>query len=278
MMPNNLPVTSREYKLMLNINHFIDWQAASAKFWTLIKTEVQNLQGTVFMEQDDTLRRQTWYLDTPDLTLCRQYGLILRQREDEDGKKKFKLTLKYRDPDRYIASSQDMTCTEKSKLKFEEDIIPPFNSKFSHSVSVKTKELIEATKLGDVGQLFPAVNTLPTPLGTPVETVNAFKAKEIVRYLGQIKFQDGPVIKLCNSFWYVDDEASLPVVAEFSFDYDAPVVDEPDETPNQLETYPLPVVTGAKALFQRMQVKYPDWFDLNATTKTARAYRHDQQQ
>lgn len=276
-MPNNLPVTSREYKLMLNVNHFRDWQGVSAKFWSLIKAEVQNLQGTVFMEQEDTLRRQTWYLDTPDLTLRCQYGLILRQREEADGKKKFKLTLKVRDPDRYIAANQDMTCTRKSKLKFEEDIIPPFNSKFSHSVSAKTKKLIEVTKLGDVGKLFPAVNTLLTPLETPVETVNAFKATEIVRYLGQIKFHDEPVIKLCNSFWYADDEESLPVVAEFSFDYDAPAEVDPGENPSHLEIYPLPVVTGAKTLFQQMQDKYPDWFDLKATTKTAYAYQHSLQ-
>jgi uncharacterized protein YjbK len=66
--------------------------------------------------------RRTWYLDTPGLDLQRHhYALRVREEEDE-GKKRFKVTLKYRAPDRYLSASQDLSSTEKAKHKFEEDI------------------------------------------------------------------------------------------------------------------------------------------------------------
>lgn len=145
----NLPVTSREYKLMLNVDHFSDHQEGVKDFWELVEFIVERKHGqTITPKKGKGLfkleKRNTQYLDTPSLTLYHN-NFILRLREelDDDGTiDEYKLTLKYRSADRYDAAHQDLTVEhpEKDSLKFEEDIVPPFNSKFSNSISIKSKK------------------------------------------------------------------------------------------------------------------------------------------
>ena len=83
-------------------------------------------------------RRQTSYLDTPERAL-HQKRFALRLREDDD-EQEFQINLKYRASDRYISAAQDLSSTQEGNTKFEEDILPPFVSKFSHSISIETDE------------------------------------------------------------------------------------------------------------------------------------------
>jgi len=129
MTDSNLPVTSREYKLMLNTDRFRDRDEGSEQFLNLIDFLIRQQGGTVIERQNNEEHRRTSYLDTPQFAL-RQSGLALRLREEAKG---FQINLKYRSPDRYMSAAQNVSSSKPGKIKFEEDILPPFVSKFSHS-------------------------------------------------------------------------------------------------------------------------------------------------
>jgi uncharacterized protein YjbK len=261
---SNHPVTSREYKLMLNVDRFKDREHASEVFLSLLDFLVSKEGGSV-EEQNEEERRHTSYLDTPEGAL-RQQGFALRLREEDDDEEEFQINLKYRASDRYISAAQDLSSPQDGKTKFEEDILPPFVSRFSHSISIETDTVPELDTMNKVMALFPGLRELDIDENTPVETVNDFKVLEVVRKLCKLKFGEEPIIKASLSFWYfIGQEKGWPLVGEFSFDYD--VLDsEADE--DELEMYPRQVVEGANRLFNALQ-KQEGWISFNTTTKTA---------
>jgi hypothetical protein len=211
----------------------------------------------------------------------RRRGYVIRLREESDnGSRKYKLTLKYRAADRYVSSSIDVSTTsdalskygEKNiDTKFEEDIIPPFISKFSHSTSIEMDEEPRLDTVVDVMGIFPGLANLNISKNNPIQTVNNFKAHEIKRELGKIKFGEKPRVKPCLSFWYLlGEESEIPLVAEFSFDYDV-LENGYDARDCLLEQFPRHVVEATNIFFTTLQ-KQSDWINLNATTKTAYAY------
>lgn len=82
----NRPVSSREYKLMLNTDRFQDRGRGTEVFFGLLKFLIQKEGGEIITKnktgsveiQGKEERRLTSYLDTPDLAL-RQAGYSLRQ-------------------------------------------------------------------------------------------------------------------------------------------------------------------------------------------------------
>ena len=106
----------------------------------------------------------------------RRHNFVLRLREeldDNDQIDKCKLTLKYRSADRYHVAHQNLTVAHKNSddPKFEEDIVPPFNSKFSYSVSFKSKKPFEdkeIDQLKNIASWFPGLRELRLPGATPV--------------------------------------------------------------------------------------------------------------
>src|SRR5215203_2770104 len=139
---SNRPVTSREYKLMLNVDRFRDRGQAYQEFFGLLDFLVGKEGGSVEKDKDAEECRQTSYLDTPELALHQQ-GFALRLREESDDAEGFQVNLKYRDPDRYVSAAQDVSSPRADKTKFEEDILPPFTSRFSHSTSIDSNTLPE---------------------------------------------------------------------------------------------------------------------------------------
>ena len=262
---SNHPVTSREYKLMLNMDRFKDREQASQEFLSLLDFLVKKERGSVVEKQNEEERRQTSYLDTLEGALHQQ-GFALRLREEANAADGFQINLKYRAPDRYISAAQDLSSTQEGKTKFEEDILPPFISKFSHSTSVKTDTAPELGNMNKVMALFPGLRELDIDENTPVETVNDFKVLEVDRNLCKLKFGEEPIIKASLSFWYLTgEEDEWPLVGEFSFDYD--VLDSEADR-EKLEMYPHRVVEGANRLFNALQ-KQEGWISFNTTTKTA---------
>lgn len=257
------PITSREYKLMLNVDRFADPARGAAELWNVTKFILAKLEGKVVEEQQEEDERRTWYLDT-DGAVLRSRGLTLRVRDEG---KKHKVTLKLRAADRYVAAAADLTTTaDKAEWKFEEDILPPFASRFAHSVSVGTKSLPPLATIADLATLFPKAPPA-LPAGTPLEVVNGFRAHEVARKLAKVSFEESTTVKLALSFWYLRGErGEYPVVGELSFDYD--VV---DGAARGAETFPERVVSGASAFFAALQ-RQSGWFDLSGTTKTAAAY------
>src|SRR5215470_15684201 len=191
MKGSNLPVTSREYKLMLNSDRFRDRDKGSEQFLNLIDFLIRQQGGTIIERQNTEERRRTSYLDTPQFAL-RQSGFALRLREEAKG---FQINLKYRSADRYISAAQDVSSTEPGKIKFEEDILPPFVSKFSHSISVGTDTKPDFETIKDVAALFPGIAQLGIDENTPVKTANDFNAIEVVRKLCKFQFGKTETVK-----------------------------------------------------------------------------------
>ncbi|MFC1713944.1 hypothetical protein ACFL6S_09755 [Candidatus Poribacteria bacterium] len=274
MRSANRPITSREYKLILKVDQFGNLKKGSKDFWDMVKSLVKDQGGKDVEEQGDVKTRRTWYRDTPEYDL-RNNGFVLRLREESDEAEKYKITLKYRSPDRYLSAGQSIK-TNGGERKFEEDIIRGFVSKFSNSVSVRKNKLPKLNNMGKVVKLFSGLEVPGILVDTPIETVShGFEAHEMVIWLGQFRFGSKPKVKVCLSFWYPhaeeagDDET--PLIGEFSFDYDIPKKELPKK--NGLEKYPIKVVDGAKRLFTVLQ-EQSDWIDLCGTTKTAYAYTH----
>ena len=113
MIPANRPITSREYKLLLNTERFRDRIVGAKLFWSVLEFLVRNqgndvIPGAADPDKDAEQRRTTWYLDTPGYEL-QHANITLRVRDEAGEKKPFKVTLKYRMPDRYTAAGCDPT-------------------------------------------------------------------------------------------------------------------------------------------------------------------------
>jgi hypothetical protein len=254
-----LPVTSREYKLMLNSDRFADRNKGAESFLNLIDLLIRKQGGSILEKQDKEERRHTSYLDTPQFELG-QNRFSLRLREEA---KDFQINLKYRDSARYISAAQDLSGSQKGKIKFEEDILPPFASKFSHSNSIETSALPPLKTIKDVTSLFPGIARLGIDEDTPIKTANDFRVLEVVRKLCKFQFEKTETVKASLSFWYLTEDTDWPLVSEFSFDYDAAKNEE-----GGLKEYSHEVVEGAKGFFSALQ-NQTGWLDLTTTTKTA---------
>lgn len=259
------PITSREYKLILNSSRFKQREEGIKQFWDLVEFLIKSNKGDIESGKDSqdwkVEKRKTWYLDTSNLDLSNQ-KFSLRVREE---KGEYKITLKYRSDNQDVSAAQDVSSPkEKSILKFEEDIVP-VGSKFSHSNSI----LIEFSRLpkniSEVVAIFPGLGKLAIPNSTPIKRVHDFTANEVcLKTPKRIEFTEkSPKIKACFSFWYLlgnDDE--YPLISEFSFDYDIPE-DISEDFPE--------FIKAANLFFANLQ-KFPDWLSSDNSTKTGFAF------
>ena len=203
MSGSNLPVTSREYKLMLNVDRFKDRAEGSQTFLNLLDFLIKKEGGNVTEKQDKEEKRQTSYLDTEELSL-HQRGFALRLREEAKTPAEFQVNFKCRASDRYLSAAQDVSSPSSSAVtKFEEDVLPPFVSKYSHSTTIKTGQALDLSSENKVASLFPAVEGLGLKGNPAIKTIKDFKATEIVRKLCKFQFGDPTTIKACLSFWYL---------------------------------------------------------------------------
>jgi len=249
---------------MLNVDRFMDREQGSRVFLGLIDFLIKKAGGTIVEKQNEEEKRRTSYLDTPELAL-RQHGFALRLREEAKADE-FQINLKYRAPDRYISAAQDLSSPQADKTKFEEDILPPFVSKFAHSTSIKTNTMPDLSSVQKVTSFFPGLKKLDIGGNTAVKTINDFKAVEVVRKLCKFQFGEPTMVKASLSFWYLTKEANdWPLAGEFSFDYD---VANSGTDGDKLEMYPRQVVEGANRFFRALQ-NQAGWINFNITTKTA---------
>src|SRR5215216_5658799 len=204
----NRAVTSREYKVMLNSHRFKDKDQGAEEFLELIASLITKSGGAVIETQKKEERRQTSYLDTPQFAL-HQNRFSLRLREEEAGG--FQVNLKYRDADRYVSASKDLSASSKGKIKFEEDILPPFTSKFSHSNTIESTQMPQLQVMKDVTSLFPGLKELNLDESTRVTTANNFKAREVTRKLCKFQFDETETLKASLSFWYLLNEKHWPL-------------------------------------------------------------------
>lgn len=168
-------ITSREYKLTLNVDDklYQDWDRY--KFNQLLKiiqyaamqTKVQ-CSGKFKPSDQFTVQ----YLDTPEQDLYKN-GWIFRYREyPPTNKYPHEHTLKFRSGDRYYSATKNIefdpssiTSTDSQSMmiynKFEEDItITPFSSNFSPSTNVYSKHntVSQYDTFGKLTEVFPGLN------------------------------------------------------------------------------------------------------------------------
>ncbi len=283
MQLSNRPITSREYKLILNTNRFRNRIEDSDGFMAFIAMLIENQGGKVTGESEEK-ERQVWYLDTPAFVL-RQNGFVLRLRKEMEATKQFKLTLKYRHPDRYLAADSRVLVSAEAEAKykednsdietkFEEDILHHFATQYARSTSIRMDGSPILNTLADAIAIFPGLKALPNPDNTPLAKVNGFVAHEVKRESGKINFGQKPKLKPCLSFWYLSNKVNrYPLVAEFSFDYDVLSGERRrlEKHSDRLERFPLPIVNKADGFFKEIQ-GHLSWFDFKGSTKTAFAY------
>ncbi|MBL8825883.1 MAG: hypothetical protein JNM18_02795, partial [Planctomycetaceae bacterium] len=136
-----MKIESREYKVIVDVALFADFDAALAEMSADLQGLVESLEFSLDGEFDIDEREEQSirFLDTRDFTL-RRNSLLLRQRIKLKNDKT-EYTLKCRTADRYFSALRNLEPAQglKADHKFEEDIGAPFVSGFSQSTTVKLK-------------------------------------------------------------------------------------------------------------------------------------------
>ena len=275
MDSDDYSVTSREYKLMLDIRRFQSGEEGVEELAKLVKSLAGTVGGADKVEfqfdDDPGTKRDTCYFNSDSHGLRRE-GYIVRLRETINGgdEEHFRLTLKYRGENRYDVAEvkigfEGQDLPEGVKAKFEQDILPPFRSKYSKSLSCNGDDEPDITTIESAEQLLPGLTALGLPSDRPLTRINDFTAYELTRKLCKLKY-DGIKIKASLRFWFpTEAREGIPLVAEFSYGYKG------KKKLELHERFPRKAVDGANRLFYALQ-REREWFDFNATTKTAHAH------
>lgn len=266
-------ITSREYKLILHPQKISDHEKYADAFWKEIKTIIKSkLGGEIVKEQSEIKIKTTKYLDTKD-NLLRKNNFILRHRKNHDDDN-FKTTLKYRSSDRYLSSDTPISNNRDTEIKFEEDIL--FNSrKYSLSASYIKSKNSKINNLYDICDNFPLKRVLNLANNTTFKTVNKFKAHEITRWLGKIRFNNGHKVKFCINYWFEKEgEYDHPILAELAFDYDLISSSNRKKgyvwSNDTVESFHIPTVQAVHMLF--IELKRNKKIDPQGSTKTNYVY------
>ncbi len=269
-------LNSREYKILLKPELFVNRQEAYKKVWEIAKSLADSLGIEVresrqpFREQ----RRKVYFLDTPDHDL-RKHGYVLRVRVKYNGnkpRKEYNLTLKYRSTDLQKSAQADITVAlkgYKTKAKFEADITPIKDSlgtmRFIYSKSVKVKKLdfSPGNTIGDYAKIFPVLGKLGVPLDKKLEIVNGFIVDERKVSPGMFVFGGGINGMVDITTWYEFGDTSSPFVAEFSYDFRFMRHNEMIDKG----------IERASEFFKALQFALKDWYYPEGT-KTGYVYSH----
>jgi len=224
-----LSLDSREYKIILKPSIFKNNEKGRDKLVRIINNLAKGQHLVFESKLQDEKIRNTWYLDTKKKDLYYKNMFLPRIREEldkEDDKVKgYDVTFKNRHPDRLLARSYDVSNSNekqnqdfsKKEIKFEEDILTPFTSKFSTSVKLEYESLPMLKKYQDLKLIFPNLNLNIFP-EEKMRIVNGFVAYETSYTLGKLKFSDKSEARLQYSLWYKSEKSKSPVIAEFDID------------------------------------------------------------
>ena len=263
MNPHKMSLDSREYKIIMNPNSFKNSQKGRNKLINVINKHV-NVQKGIFEIEDDkaNIRRKTWYLDTKKGELYYENLFLLRVREEYDNDaqniKGYDITFKNRHPDRLIAASYDVSnirenpdldLTKKPEIKFEEDIVTPFVSKFSSSVKIGFQNLPNLTRYQHLESILPNLH-LNIPSEKKLSIVNGFVAYEISYTLGRLKFDNGNEARVQYSLWYESKKKKTPIIAEFDIDIEA---NKAEKSEDLLEGFSISLLNSIYNIYQGLQ-------------------------
>lgn len=256
---------------MLKPSRFRDTQKGIDEIFEIIDSKIGDDEKFV-KDVKEKNRRKTWYLDTVEHSLNERNKFLLRIREEE-GTGGFDTTFKCRHPDRYLSASYDLSSPKNNlRTKFEEDISTPFISKFSLSASFQESKMPDLDNLKDLRQIFPNLSITDIPENEPLKKVNDFEPNEISYKIGTLEFTEKKSVNLYLNLWYssTGDGSSLPLIVEFTFDYEAKKQSEGDGT--LLEEFPHSLVRRTSNFYHLLQDKKIADLD-TSKTKTEFAYK-----
>lgn len=255
-----LKIESREYKMMLDPGRYSRPKDGLRE----LHRELDRLADGVgvafkrrFKKPD---RREIVFLDTRDHQI-RAAGFIVRERREG---KKVEYTLKCRSPDRYVSAGARVKARKglRANRKFEDDVAPPFVSRFSRSNTVGAPAGFQRpSTVRETARLFPGIKKLGKGDAwrqSALEVVRGFTAFERV--------YKGPVFRFIDAqataavILWQEEPAGPPVIAEFSFRCEA-----------ANERFSSDSARAAKTLFEVLQTS--KLFAPESMTKTEFAYR-----
>ena len=250
MPHSNRPLTSREFKIILDRNRFMDKKKGIQELSAIIKGLIEKQNGR-FMDDIKEKERTTWYLDTNAYELYCNNNFLLRIRKEKNSEE-YDVTLKCRHSDRYVSASYDLASSiEGIDIKFEEDIVIPFISKFSLSASLKGKQIPRFNTMQDVVSVFPGLD-LGIETGKMLSKVNNFEVVEISSKIGKIAFSDDATeIEPELNLWYSSIKEDRPLIVEFTFKCKAAKQDKAEKM--LLEEYPHSLVLEADSFYHSLQ-------------------------
>ena len=157
-------------------------------------------------------RRRIRFLDSVDHRLNSQ-RYVLRERVDIESEER-EVTLKFRHPDRYVASDRDMGAAGRgnAETKFEEDVKPPFVSVFSYSTTVEVDDDVDVSRLRrghrPVPRTRPTSSTMPSD--DELTDVGSFCARELVLVGAALQLGKRDVEAECAIVVWHDDSRRRP--------------------------------------------------------------------
>jgi hypothetical protein len=264
-----LDVRSREYKVMLLPEPFAGderkLREAALRFWNDVKGVLEPLDIPTEGTFDEVkARRRIRFLDSVEHALNGQ-RYIFRERVDVESEER-EVTLKFRHPDRYVASDRDMAAGQegRAETKFEEDVKPPFVSVFSYSTTVEVDGDADVSRLDDVLRMFPGLEReLRDPEDFELADVGSAARELVLVGAGVLLGKRDAEAECAMVFWHDDDigDESVPKCVEFSFKYGD------DE-----EDYRGSVARDAHDVLHALSDQLPQWVHPNPVTKTALVY------
>lgn len=263
----NPDVTSREYKLMLDVDQF-SYSTESAKVTSLLNDAEnaieqainRSVSGSPWLEK----QRDVSFFDTQGSCELHSRGYSFRERVENGASE---VTLKFRSPDRYIADFEDVSSdTSGAETKLESDVGAnanvPFKVVYGHSTKAPNMRTIN--KIKDVNVHFPEFESdygLDDDL--PLSLVGNLSVREHVYHGIEIDLGQHDA-DISVTLWYQGTPwgTQKPLVAEISFKYEDGSAD-----------YTRKVVNRAKASFEALK-GLSGWVDSDSKTKTTFVYEY----
>jgi hypothetical protein len=227
---SNQQVTSREFKLLLKPEAFVNRSIGYQDVWESIAS-VANEMGVTVTEASNPYQEEegdVTYLDTQDHDLYKQNYILRKRIQYENGNpiSHCELMLKYRSNDLNLATAADVISSPqfKAKEKIEQDVnmdgnhIGSLKGVFSHSNSIKKIQAPVADSVADYAVIFPNLKNLNSDSQALLLPVNNVTVHEYSISPGSLEFNPGLIGKVDISIWYGADNKS-PVIGEISFSY-----------------------------------------------------------
>lgn len=267
--PNKKQLDSREYKIILKASNFTNEEKGRKKIIKALNNHFEKQNGKFKVDDKKAEKQKVWYLDTETHDLHAKYNFLLRIREEydeNDNIKGYDITFKNRNSNKTEAASYDLSGFQSLKNKFEEDILTPFESKFSVSTKFKSKGYPDLNEYKNITDIFPNLN-LNISENARLIKVNGVMVNEISYDLGSIEYQDAMDGFMQLGIWYDSDKS--PIIAEFDIDVEAKDLTDS----NNFEEFPPSKISQINNFYMAFQTE-GGIVDLD-TSKTKTQYVYD---